>query len=78
MSRPDEPVRAATLFGAAASLREGMGSHLSPAERPVYERDLALARALCDEAAFTAAREAGHALTPEQAIAFARDTAVTP
>ena len=64
--------RAARLFGAAASIREGMGSHLSPAERPVYERDLAQARALTDEATFAAVWAAGHALTVEEAVVYAQ------
>jgi len=66
-----QPERAARLLGAAAALREA-GRHIPyPAEQSVIEQSLAAARAAVDEATFTAAWEAGRALTQEQAVAEA-------
>ena len=66
-----QPARAARLFGAAEALREGLGLPMHPATQAAYARDLAAVRAQIDEAAFAAEWAAGHAMTLEQAIAYA-------
>jgi predicted ATPase/class 3 adenylate cyclase len=66
-----QPQRAARLFGASAALREAPGVPMWPAERADYDRNLALARAQLDDAAWQAAWEQGQTMTMEQAIAFA-------
>ena len=73
-----QPTRAATLLGVAASLRESMGSQLSPAERMVYERDLGRLKAEIDPDAFAAAWAEGRAMTVEQSIAYALENAADP
>jgi len=62
--------RAARLFGAAAALRDAIGSPLPPSERPDYERGLAVAHA-GDPQAFAAAWAVGRAMEFEQAVAYA-------
>jgi predicted ATPase/class 3 adenylate cyclase len=66
--------RAARLFGASAALREGTGVPMWPAESAEYDRNLALARAQLDDAAWQAEWEQGQTMTMEQAIAFAVDS----
>ena len=63
--------RAARLFGVVAALRETSGEVLSPAERSVQERHVAIARAQMDETAWQAAWAEGRAMPLEQAIAYA-------
>jgi len=63
--------RAARLFGAAEALREASGSPLDAAERVGHDRDVAVARATLDAAAFTAAWAAGCARPLEETIAEA-------
>jgi predicted ATPase/DNA-binding XRE family transcriptional regulator/Tfp pilus assembly protein PilF len=70
----DNPKRAATLFGAAATLREAVAVPLSPAERTVYERYLSAARSGLDEAAWQAAWEDGRAMLLAEAVAYALET----
>jgi ATP/maltotriose-dependent transcriptional regulator MalT len=71
-----EPQRAASLLGAAAVLFE---SHrdLYAADRIIFDRDLAAARAHLNEAAYRAAWAAGQAMTLEQAIAYALENSTT-
>ena len=64
--------RAAQLAGTAAALREKIGTPLPPFARPDLERAMTMARAVLGETAFAAAREAGRALSPEEAVAEAR------
>jgi hypothetical protein len=66
-----QATQAARLFGAADALRASVGTHITPAERADYERQLAAVRAQLDEPAFAAAWAAGRALSLEQAIAEA-------
>jgi len=66
-----QPEWATWLFGAAEALLDLIGAPLAPADRAEYERDLAIARAQLDEAAFTAAWAQGRALSLEQAITYA-------
>jgi tetratricopeptide (TPR) repeat protein len=68
-----QPAGAARLFGAAEAVRESAGVPLPPVQRAAYERDLAAARALLDEATFGAAWASGRALSLEQAITEAFD-----
>jgi tetratricopeptide (TPR) repeat protein len=64
----NRPERAARLFGAANSLREGQGVPLLPADRAEFEPSMAALQAALGQAVFTAAWEAGYALTWEQAV----------
>ncbi|HEX6288940.1 MAG TPA: tetratricopeptide repeat protein [Herpetosiphonaceae bacterium] len=68
---------AVRLLGAAASLRDDLGAHPSPAERAHCDDMLAAARQRLGAAAFQAAWAEGRALTPEQAVA-AGDRALEP
>jgi tetratricopeptide (TPR) repeat protein len=70
MERDDEQ-RAATLLGAAQSVREAAGAHMMPWERETYDAALARVRAATDPAAFEAAWAAGSRLDQEAAIALA-------
>jgi predicted ATPase/class 3 adenylate cyclase len=63
--------RAARLLGAAEAAREAMGIALTPTERAGYEPEAARVRAGLSQEAFEAAWNAGRAMTPEQAVAFA-------
>lgn len=80
------PSRAATLFGAAETLRETIGAplHLGiclqslftipqrpQSSRMDYEQVVANVRAQLTEEAFAAAFEEGRAMTMEQAVAYA-------
>ena len=66
-----EGERAARLYGAAASLRKSLGAPLLPGDRPRYERQLSAARSLVAEEVWEASWLEGHAMTPEQAMAYA-------
>ncbi|MBI2761497.1 MAG: tetratricopeptide repeat protein [Chloroflexi bacterium] len=66
-----EAGRAARLCGAAAALRAAMGAPLPSAGNSGFERAIAVARAVLDEAEFTAAWAAGQALSFEEAVADA-------
>jgi len=59
---------AARLWGAAESLREGMGAPIPPVERAAYDRSVAAARAQLGEKSFAAAWAEGRSMTPEQAL----------
>jgi non-specific serine/threonine protein kinase len=65
------PERAARLHGAAAALRERMGSAVAPWERPAHEDQLAAVQAALEPDVFTAAWAAGAALQEESALAEA-------
>jgi hypothetical protein len=66
--------RAARLLGAAECIRTAHRQPHFPFERVEYEANVAIARAGTDEAAWSAAWAAGHALTPDQAVAAARES----
>jgi hypothetical protein len=66
-----QPERAARLFGAAETLLEQIGAPLQAADLADYERNLAAVRSRLTERRFTAARQDGHAMASEQAIAYA-------
>lgn len=63
--------RAARLWGGADGLFNAIRQTMDPADRVEYERHVAAMRGHMDETAFSAAWQAGHALTLEQAIALA-------
>ena len=65
------PSRAAQLVGAAATLRERIGSPLPTPGQKELEKTLTTAREALGEAAFAAAWDAGRAMTMEQAVEYA-------
>jgi predicted ATPase/class 3 adenylate cyclase len=67
------PTRAARLFGAAEKLREVIGAPLSNAEREMYDRYLAPARAQLDPADWATLQAQGEQMSMEVAITFALD-----
>src|SRR5215467_16393101 len=70
-SMAGDPIRAARLFGAVATLREAASIPHPPVYRTAYERTLAVVRAQLDAEAWDAVWMAGRALTLDQAIAEA-------
>jgi hypothetical protein len=64
----------ARLLGAAAALRESLGTPLPPVERPEHERLCAAIRARLGEQAFAAAWERGRTMELEDAVALALAT----
>lgn len=70
------PARAARLFGAADALLRRTGLVLAPVDVAAFERDLASVRAVLDPGTFSAAWEAGAALSAEDATAEALAEAV--
>jgi predicted ATPase/transcriptional regulator with XRE-family HTH domain len=64
-------VHAAHLFGAADVLRIRIGSPSFPSDLEYNQRRMVLLRARLGEEAFLAAREAGRAMTLDEAIAYA-------
>jgi predicted ATPase/transcriptional regulator with XRE-family HTH domain/Tfp pilus assembly protein PilF len=70
-----EPERAASLYGAAAALREAIGSHLPPSRRAAVEQQIGLAQAELDPSAWARAWDRGHALGLGQAIEYALELA---
>ncbi len=74
----DRPHAAARLIGAAAALREASGSPLPPRERHEYDRMGARTRAVLGEAGFAAAWAEGHAMSLEQALAYALEVNEVP
>jgi non-specific serine/threonine protein kinase len=71
-----ESVRALRLFAAAETLAERIGAAQALPERAAYERAITAARRDFAIDAFAAAWAAGRALSPEQAVAEARDVIV--
>jgi hypothetical protein len=63
--------RAARLFGADQALRDATGSTMNVRWREVRERGLASARSALGEGPFAVIWAEGHAMTREQAIAYA-------
>ena len=63
--------RCTRLWGAAAALRETIGSPQSPVERKKHEREMTAVRQTLNEDAFAVAWAQGHAMTMEQAIEYA-------
>jgi predicted ATPase len=69
-----EDDRAATLFGAASSLRERIGFAVWPVLRSRHETDLAAIEEALGAEQFSRAWDMGHAMTTEQAVAYARES----
>lgn len=63
--------RTARLYGAANALREAIAAPMPPVDRPQYERALATAQALVDEAAWSAEGMAGRRMGLDQVVAYA-------
>jgi len=74
LRRDEDFQRAARLFGAAAALRESIGSVIDLVDQPEYERQIGIVQAHLDEATFTAAWAEGQAMTLEQAVNYALAT----
>jgi len=69
--RKEEPVRAATLLGAAEALRAAIDSVRTQVEQVEYEKEIAALRAGMEEADFQKHWSEGRVLTMEQAMAQA-------
>ncbi len=67
-------LRAACIWGAAARLREEVGSPLPIKDRPRFDQRIATARTTADGAVFDHAWQEGRALTLEQVIELALGT----
>jgi hypothetical protein len=65
--------QAARLYGAASAGREQVGVPATLMEREIHEPRLAAVRAALGEEAFTAAWEAGRALSLEDAVRYAME-----
>lgn len=78
VARDGEWVRAARLWGAADSCREEMASPIEPGDRESYNRTLDSARQALGNEAFAAAWKGGSAMTMEQAIETALESAALP
>lgn len=70
-----QPERTPRLLAAAAALRQDRGVPMPPILRPAYERDLATARGAMGAKRFAAAWTAGLAMTVDQLVEDARQTA---
>ncbi len=68
-----QPERAARLFGVAEAAVEGLGTTLAAHNRTDYDRNVAAAQALTDQATFAAAWAEGRMMPLEQAAAYALD-----
>jgi tetratricopeptide (TPR) repeat protein len=64
----EEPIWAARLWGAAESLREGIGYLLPPVFRPTYEHAVTAARTQVGEKTFAVAWAQGRNMTLEQVL----------
>ena len=67
----DNNERAVRLLAAAESLRETIGSALSPVESADYDRSVTAVRSALGEETFAALWEEGSAMTPEEAVEYA-------
>jgi tetratricopeptide (TPR) repeat protein len=69
--RRSQPLRAATLLGAAGQLRKKMGLPVPPFESREYDQNLQVLAAQMDEKSMAEAWSAGAAMSVESSIAFA-------
>jgi hypothetical protein len=67
----EELERAARIFGAVDSIREGLGSLLEAILQSEYEHAKAVTRELLGEEDFTAAWSSGYAMSMEDAVRYA-------
>lgn len=70
--------QAIRLWGAAEALREEIGCPLPQCLREEYNRNVAVARQTLGAEAFSAAWIEGHAMTLEQAVAYALEEGAVP
>jgi len=63
--------RAVRVFGAAAALRTPVNSVIDPADRPAYERNLAILRAALREETFAATWTEGSKMALEEVVEYA-------
>jgi cytochrome c553 len=63
--------RAARLLGAADARLKRLDSVMKPIEHALMDQTIARLRAVLSEDTFTAAWEDGHAMKPDQAVAYA-------
>jgi tetratricopeptide (TPR) repeat protein len=73
-SAPGAAERGVRLLGSVAGLLENISALLDTNDRLPYTRAIATARAQLGDAAFQRAWDAGRAMTPEQAIAYALES----
>jgi len=66
------------LFGAAAALRDAIGTHQQPFRQAAYEWGLSTVRTQLDATTFATAWTAGQAMTLEQAVRYALTEPITP
>jgi predicted ATPase/DNA-binding CsgD family transcriptional regulator len=66
-----QPERAARLLGASNALHEAMGTCLQPACQEVFNRTLASVREQLDETTLNTALDEGHAMSMDEALAYA-------
>lgn len=67
----DQPIRSARLWGAAETLREAIGTILSPVEQYIYGPYIEAARTQLDEAEWDVAIEEGRKMSLEAAMEYA-------
>jgi predicted ATPase/Tfp pilus assembly protein PilF len=71
----EHPDRSVRLLGAAQALRQTIGASLNPSAREEYDRRLASLQERLGEERFKAAWEEGRKMTPDDAVADARELA---
>jgi len=71
VSAAARPQWATSLFGAVGALMAAAAVQLEPANRPIYDQQVAVTKRRLGERAFNAACAKGTAMTLEQAIAYA-------
>jgi predicted ATPase/class 3 adenylate cyclase len=76
LAAPENPERAARLWGAAEVLRETLGWPLPPSERAEYDRAVCVVREALGKEAFATAWSEGRAMTEAQATAYAVEESV--
>jgi DNA-binding CsgD family transcriptional regulator/tetratricopeptide (TPR) repeat protein len=77
-ARVEGALQAARLLGAAATLQEITGDFLEPVDRADYDVNVATTRMRLGEQAFAAAWAEGHAMTMDEAIAYALESMPEP
>lgn len=69
----NSPDRAARLFGAAEAIRESVGAREPRSDQAAYDRSVSSLRGSLGEDGFATSWDEGRAMSPEEAIAFARE-----
>jgi predicted ATPase/DNA-binding CsgD family transcriptional regulator len=73
-----QALRLARLWGASETLRESIGSRLTPAERSLYEPHIAAARARANQDSWEMAWSEGRAMASDEAVEYALRTEESP